>query len=93
MWSDFTLFYKLKWEAGGGFQNYVLRLKIVKIMVEASNWHVNTHLNLVSKNMSFSTKNLLFLLMPSFFCKKSVFFSQNSIFTQSINVRAVLENF
>ena len=49
MWSDLTLFYELKCEGGGGFQNYVLCLKFVRIMVEASNWHVNTHSNLVSK--------------------------------------------
>ena len=43
--------------------------------------------------MPSSTKALLIFLMLVFLCKKSALLGKNSIFTQSNNVRAVLEFF
>ena len=62
-------------------------------MLELTICYVNTHSYLVSESMPLSTKTPSILLMWAFFCKKSGFFDENSTFTQSINIRAVLENF
>ena len=52
----------------------------------------NSNTYAVSENILFSTKALLILLMSAFLCKKS-FVGKNSTFTQSNNVRAMLEIF
>ena len=58
-------------------------LKIARIMLEC--WYVSTHIYVVSENITFTTKALLIFLMSAFF--------ENSTFTQSNNMRAMLESF
>ena len=90
IWMGFLGVY---FEVWGGITFPRLCLKLVRIMLETSNWHWSTQTYLISKNIPFSTKLLLILLMSAFFLQKSGFFSQNSTFTQCNSVRAVLEIF
>ena len=60
-------------------------------MVLSTFWYVNTNTYVVSENIAFSTKTPLILLVSTFFATRSAFFGKNSIFTQSNNMRAVLE--
>ena len=55
--------------------------------------HVSSHPYIGSENIPFSAQAALILLMSAFFCKKFAVFVQKSIFTQSNNMRAVLEIF
>ena len=56
-------------------------------------WCVSTNTEVVSENISFSTKAPLILLMSAFLAKIQHFFGDNTTFIQSNSARAVLEIF
>ena len=56
-------------------------------------WCVSTNTEVVSENISFSTKAPLILLMSAFLVKIQHFFGDNTTFIQSNSARAVLEIF
>ena len=58
---------------GGGITFPRLCLKLVRIMLETSNWHLSTQTYLGSENIPFSTKLLIILLMSAFFAKIRLF--------------------
>ena len=45
--------------------DYLLCLKLVRIMLETWNWNVSTHTNIVSENVPFNTKALLIIFLQN----------------------------
>ena len=73
IWVGFLGVYFEVWWGGGGITFPRLCLKLVRIMLETSNWHLSTQTYLGSENIPFSTKLLIILLMSAFFAKIRLF--------------------